>query len=74
MEKEKEKEKEAIVEVARQFAKQNGHDPEKYQVASVVNRDEKFWVLFQGKSGRPGDHFDVVVGKDGKAIKLVHGE
>lgn len=64
-----------VASVAGDYARQHDYDIALYEVSSVVKEDETYLVMFQGRSGRPGDHFTVRVDAfSGRAIELVPGE
>jgi len=58
---------------ALELARADGWDTDEYE-EPVVERDGKDWiVLFQGRSGRPGDHFMVVLNASSGAGRVVAG-
>ena len=62
------------IEVASRFARSQGRNPDDYEVLSVRESDGLLCVLFQGRSGQPGDHFAVYVDPtQGEALRLVRG-
>jgi len=67
-------EDEALVEAAITYAQQHDRNPQDYSFSSVRRLDERAQIFFQGKSGRPGDHFSVWVDSNtGEVIRLVPG-
>jgi len=67
-------EEEALVEAAIQYAQQNNWNRQDYTFSSVRRVDETAQIFFDGKSGRPGDHFSVWVDSNtGEVIRLVPG-
>ncbi len=64
-----------LVRIATNYAKQHGYDTDDYSVTSVLIKNGVCWILFQGKSGLPGDHFTVTVDiSTGLASELFPGE
>jgi len=63
------------IRIALEFCRAQGRDTGDYEVASVRQGEEgQVSVLFQGKSGQPGDHFTVWVDSAaGKAVSLIPG-
>ena len=58
---------------ALELARADGWDTDEYE-EPVVERDGKDWiVLFQGRSGRPGDHFMVVLNASSGAGQSLRG-
>jgi len=58
---------------ALELARADGWDTDEYE-EPTVERDGKDWiVLFQGRSGRPGDHFMVVLNASSGAGRVVAG-
>ena len=65
---------EELTQAAVEYARQHGRNPQDYTVSSVNAEGEKTRITFQGKSGRPGDHFSVVMDSNtGQAISIVLG-
>ena len=67
-------EQEAI-RIAMEYCGEQGRATDGYDVGSIrENDDGEVSVLFQGKSGRPGDHFTVWIdAATGEALRLVPG-
>jgi hypothetical protein len=60
--------------IAKEYAQQQGYNPDEYTVGNVQVRDGGFWIFFQGRSQRPGDHFSVDVDANaGRATALTPG-
>ena len=66
--------KEKLVKAAIEYARSRGWDVENYDVSSIQKENDKYYILFQGKSGLPGDHYTVAVNASTyKAMELIPG-
>jgi len=65
----------ALINAATAYARTQGYSVDKdYVITSARKSNGNFWVLFEGKSKLPGDHFSVLVdGRTGKVIRLFPG-
>jgi len=65
----------ALINAATAYARSQGYSVDKDYVMTAARKSNgNFWVLFEGKSKLPGDHFSVLVdGKTGKVIRLFPG-
>ena len=62
------------VKAAIEYARNHGWNVDNYEVSSVKKENDKYWILFQGKSGLPGDHFSVAVSASTHmALELIPG-
>lgn len=62
------------VKAAIVFARNSGWVIENYEVASIQKEKDRYWILFKGKSGLPGDHFSVAVSASTHmALELIPG-
>jgi hypothetical protein len=60
--------------IATEYARQQGYTVDDYVIGDVQQEDSRFWILFEGKSKRPGDHFSVDVdAAAGQATGLMPG-
>ncbi len=67
--------KEEVVRKARDYARLNGYDLSRYKLDTVFEESHMYHVLFEGKSGLPGDHFSITVSPATKEIiELVQGK
>ena len=63
-----------VIQIASEFARQQGKKVENYRVRSVTVEGATARVLFHNDQGRPGDHFTILVDVDsGKADRLIPG-
>ena len=66
--------KEALIQRAREYAKQKGWVVDQYVVSDFKRSRQGCWIKFDGKSKRPGDHFSVTADcSTGKGLRLVPG-
>jgi hypothetical protein len=62
------------VEAAGAYAAEQGWRTDEYDVASVLQEHGRYFVRFEGRSRRPGDHFTVEVdAESGRVANLIPG-
>ena len=62
------------IRIATEFSRDCGRETDDYDVLSIREIDGTVFILFQGKSGQPGDHFSVHIDAfTGKVVRLVSG-
>jgi hypothetical protein len=63
-----------VIATATEYAVSSGRSVEAYDPVVAQREGTQAWVVFQGRSGQPGDHFSVVIDVDtGEAMRLVLG-
>jgi hypothetical protein len=66
--------REQLIQLAAEYAKQQGWHVADYTPTNVVTRGKECSVTFTGESKKPGDHFTVYLEcKTGKVLRLVPG-
>jgi len=70
----REKNEAEYVRMASDFAESHGYDLNAYSVTSTNCMDQVLIIVFQGKSGLPGDHFSVQVDRSTQEVmRLIPG-
>lgn len=63
-----------VIARATEYAVACDRSVDAYDPVVAQREGEHAWVVFQGRSGQPGDHFSVVIDVEtGEAIRLVAG-
>jgi hypothetical protein len=66
--------KRKLISIAKDYAKRQGWDVDRYEVAHFEEKGGECWVLFEAVKKAPGGHFSVYLDpKSGRVLRLIPG-